>query len=175
MQSLYGITSPILAVLVMAAIYLMVAVVCYLRLAQMQKNWETLPRNHGTTQKDRECLETCLTLLESRKQMLVVESELNRALLTNEFRDLKKRSEPSEGQVRAMAVISSAADLASTFVSVEVFLAARPATGKVVPVFHPRSRCQGGASVRAPSGHGSNSHWPAGIFNFASRLFRSSV
>jgi uncharacterized membrane protein YqjE len=49
--------SPILAVLVMAAIYLIVAVVCYLRLAQMQKNWETLPATMEQLKKDRECLE----------------------------------------------------------------------------------------------------------------------
>src|ERR1700744_4161988 len=60
-----------------------------------------------------------LTALESRKQMLVVESELNRALLTNEFRDLKTEVNHLKAQINAMgSLISSAADLASTFASV---------------------------------------------------------
>jgi uncharacterized membrane protein YqjE len=49
--------SPLLAVLVMAAIYLIAALICYARLAQMQKNWETLPATMEQLKKDRECLE----------------------------------------------------------------------------------------------------------------------
>ena len=49
--------SPLLAVLVMAAIYLVAALVCYARLSQMQKNWETLPATMEQLKKDRECLE----------------------------------------------------------------------------------------------------------------------
>jgi hypothetical protein len=57
-----------------------------------------------------------LTPLESRKQMLLVESELNRAQLVNELRDLKNEIHRLENQVRAVgSLASSAAKLVSTF------------------------------------------------------------
>jgi hypothetical protein len=72
-----------------------------------------------------------LTALESRKQMLVVESELNRALLTNEFRDLKNEVSHLKAQVHAMgSLISSAADLASTFASVGSIFGSHGGNGK---------------------------------------------
>ncbi len=72
-----------------------------------------------------------LTPLESRKQMLVVESELNRALLTNEFRDLKNEVSHLKAQVRGMgSLISSAADLASTFASVGSIFGSHTGNGK---------------------------------------------
>jgi hypothetical protein len=54
-----------------------------------------------------------LTPLESRKQLLLLESELNRALFLNEVRDLKNGIHQMTNQMRSMgSVISSAADLA---------------------------------------------------------------
>jgi uncharacterized membrane protein YqjE len=52
--------SPILAVLVLAAIYLIAALACYARLARLQKNWQTLPSTLDQLRKDRECLEKSL-------------------------------------------------------------------------------------------------------------------
>jgi hypothetical protein len=57
-----------------------------------------------------------LTPLESRKQLLLVESELNRAQLLNELRDLKHEIHHFKSQVQtAGALVSSAAKLATTF------------------------------------------------------------
>ena len=57
-----------------------------------------------------------LTPLESRKQLLLVESELNRAQLINELRDLKSEIHHLQNQVHAIgSLASSAAKLASTF------------------------------------------------------------
>lgn len=57
-----------------------------------------------------------LTTLESRKQLLRVESELNRAQLFNELRDFKKEIHHLQDQVAAMSsIVSSVAKLATTF------------------------------------------------------------
>jgi hypothetical protein len=57
-----------------------------------------------------------LTPLESRKQLLLVESELNRAQLLNELRDLNNEIHHFKSQVQAAgALVSSAAKLATTF------------------------------------------------------------
>jgi hypothetical protein len=57
-----------------------------------------------------------LTPLESRKQLLLVESELNRAQLLNELRDFKNEIHQLEDQMQAIgSLASSAATLASTF------------------------------------------------------------
>lgn len=57
-----------------------------------------------------------LTPLESRRQLLLVESELNRAQLLDELRDLKNEIHHLQGQVQAIgSVASSAAKLATTF------------------------------------------------------------
>jgi hypothetical protein len=57
-----------------------------------------------------------LTPLESRKQLLLVESELNRAQLLNELRDLNHEIHQVKSQVQAAgALVSSAAKLATTF------------------------------------------------------------
>jgi hypothetical protein len=57
-----------------------------------------------------------LTPLESRKQLLLVESELNRAQLLTELRDLNKEIQHLKGQVVAAgSLVSSAAKLAATF------------------------------------------------------------
>jgi hypothetical protein len=57
-----------------------------------------------------------LTPLESRKQLLLVESELNRAQLLNELRDLNQEIHHLKTQVQsAGTLISSAAKLATTF------------------------------------------------------------
>jgi uncharacterized membrane protein YqjE len=49
--------SPVLALLVLAALYLIAAVVLYLRLARLQRNWQILPSTLEQLKKDRECLE----------------------------------------------------------------------------------------------------------------------
>jgi hypothetical protein len=57
-----------------------------------------------------------LTPLESRKQLLLVESELNRAQLVNELRDLNIEIQQLNGQVQAVGtLVSSAARVAATF------------------------------------------------------------
>jgi hypothetical protein len=57
-----------------------------------------------------------LTPLESRKQLLLVESELNRAQLLNELRDFKSEIHNLKEQVRAIgSLATSAAKLATTF------------------------------------------------------------
>jgi hypothetical protein len=57
-----------------------------------------------------------LTPLESRKQLLLVESELNRAQLLNELHDLNNEIQNLKSQVQAAgALVSSAAKLATTF------------------------------------------------------------
>jgi hypothetical protein len=57
-----------------------------------------------------------LTPLESRKQLLLVESELNRAQLLNELRDFNTEIQHLKGQVQvAGTLISSAAKVAATF------------------------------------------------------------
>jgi hypothetical protein len=57
-----------------------------------------------------------LTPLESRKQLLLLESELNRVQLLNELRDLKSEVNYLKGQVQTIgSIASSAAKLAATF------------------------------------------------------------
>jgi hypothetical protein len=57
-----------------------------------------------------------LTPLESRKQLLLVESELNRAQLLNELRDFNNEIHHLKSQVQAAgALMSSVAKLATTF------------------------------------------------------------
>jgi uncharacterized membrane protein YqjE len=52
--------SPILALLVLAALYVCAAAIFYGRLVQLQKNWQTLPGTLEQLKKDRECLEKAL-------------------------------------------------------------------------------------------------------------------
>jgi hypothetical protein len=57
-----------------------------------------------------------LTPLESRKQLLLVESELNRAQLLNELRDFRNEIHHLKNQMHAISSIaSSATKLATTF------------------------------------------------------------
>jgi hypothetical protein len=57
-----------------------------------------------------------LTPLESRKQLLLVESELNRAQLLNELRELNGEIRHIKSQVQAVgSLVSSAAKVATTF------------------------------------------------------------
>jgi uncharacterized membrane protein YqjE len=49
--------SPIIALLVLAALYIIAAVVFYGRLARLQRDWQTLPGTLEQLKKDRECLE----------------------------------------------------------------------------------------------------------------------
>jgi hypothetical protein len=57
-----------------------------------------------------------LTPLESRKQLLLVESELNRAQLLNELRDLNDEIHHLKDQVQAVgSLVSSTAKLVTTF------------------------------------------------------------
>jgi uncharacterized membrane protein YqjE len=49
--------SPILALLVLAALYLIAAVFFSVRLFRLQKNWQSLPSTLEQLKKDRECLE----------------------------------------------------------------------------------------------------------------------
>jgi uncharacterized membrane protein YqjE len=47
---------PIAALLALLAIYLSIAVIFYLRLARLQRDWQTLPATVEQLRKDRECL-----------------------------------------------------------------------------------------------------------------------
>lgn len=68
-----------------------------------------------------------LTPLESRRQLLLVESELNRAQLLNELRDLKGEVQHLKDQVQAAAsLMSSAAKLAATFSAIGGAFTRRP-------------------------------------------------
>jgi hypothetical protein len=59
---------------------------------------------------------TGLTELETRKQLLLVESELNRAQLVNELREFKSGLHQLRNQVNAVgSIASSAAKLTDTF------------------------------------------------------------
>ena len=49
--------SPILALLVLTVVYLAAALLFYLRLVRLQKNWQSLPATLDQLKKDRECLE----------------------------------------------------------------------------------------------------------------------
>ncbi len=71
-----------------------------------------------------------LTAFESRKQMLVLESELNRALLLKDVQDLKHEMHHLKSQVQAMgSLVSSAAELASTFAAVGQAFSSRSEDG----------------------------------------------
>ncbi len=60
-----------------------------------------------------------LNSLEARKQLLLVESELNRAQLLNEVRELKITISQIKGQMHSIgAMAASAAKLATTFFAV---------------------------------------------------------
>ena len=57
-----------------------------------------------------------LTPLESRKQLLLVESELNRAQLVNELRELKGEIHHLKNQAQAVgSLISATTEVAATF------------------------------------------------------------
>lgn len=72
-----------------------------------------------------------LTPLESRKQLLLVESELNRAQLLNELRDFKNEIHHLQDQVQAIgSLASSAAKLAATFSAIGNAFTHRDANGK---------------------------------------------
>jgi uncharacterized membrane protein YqjE len=49
--------SPIIALLVLTALYTIAAVFFYRRLVRLQQDWETLPGTLDQLKKDRECLE----------------------------------------------------------------------------------------------------------------------
>jgi uncharacterized membrane protein YqjE len=49
--------SPILALLVLATLYLIAAVFFHRRLVRLQRNWQSLPSTLEQLKKDRECLE----------------------------------------------------------------------------------------------------------------------
>jgi hypothetical protein len=71
-----------------------------------------------------------LTSLESRKQLLILESELNRSLLLNEVRELKGEFHKVTVQARGMgAMVSSVADLAGALSSVGHALAPKLKNG----------------------------------------------
>ena len=52
--------SPIIALLVLVALYTIAAVVFYGRLFRLQRDWQTLPGTLEQLKKDRECLEKTL-------------------------------------------------------------------------------------------------------------------
>ena len=52
--------SPVLAMLVLAALYLIAALFFYFRLVRLQRNWQSLPSTLEQLKKDRECLEKSL-------------------------------------------------------------------------------------------------------------------
>jgi uncharacterized membrane protein YqjE len=49
--------SPIVALLALAAIYIVAAMIFYVRLTRLQRDWQTLPATLEQLKKDRECLE----------------------------------------------------------------------------------------------------------------------
>lgn len=49
--------SPVIALLVLAALYTIAAVFFYQRLVRLQRDWQTLPGTLDQLKKDRECLE----------------------------------------------------------------------------------------------------------------------
>lgn len=52
---------PVLALLVLTAIYATTASLLYCRLVRLQRNWDTLPETLDQLRKDRECLERTLS------------------------------------------------------------------------------------------------------------------
>jgi hypothetical protein len=72
-----------------------------------------------------------LTPLESRKQLLLVESELNRAQLINELRDFKAEIHHLQDQVQMLgSIASSATKLATTFSAIGNAFTHRDSGGK---------------------------------------------
>lgn len=53
--------SPVAAMLVLTALYIIIAVLFYTRLARLQRDWQTLPATIDQLRKDRECLEKQLS------------------------------------------------------------------------------------------------------------------
>lgn len=49
--------SPVIALLVLTAIYAVAAGIFYMRLMRLQRDWQTLPETLEQLKKDRECLE----------------------------------------------------------------------------------------------------------------------
>jgi uncharacterized membrane protein YqjE len=49
--------SPVAALLILTAVYAVVATVLYVRLIRLQRDWQTLPTTLDQLRKDRECLE----------------------------------------------------------------------------------------------------------------------
>jgi uncharacterized membrane protein YqjE len=52
--------SPVLAMLILTAIYIVIAGFLFARLARLQRDWQTLPGTIDQLRKDRECLENQL-------------------------------------------------------------------------------------------------------------------
>ena len=73
--------------LVLTLLYGAVGVYLCLRLSGLLRDWQTLSASLEQLRKDRACLEKILAwnALESRKQLLVAESELNRAQLVGDL------------------------------------------------------------------------------------------
>lgn len=72
-----------------------------------------------------------LTPLESRKQLLILESELNRALLVKEMGELKGEIHKVALQARSMgSVINTAADLAGAFATLGHAVAPKNENGR---------------------------------------------
>jgi uncharacterized membrane protein YqjE len=53
--------SPVIALLVLTALYTVVALLFYARLVRLQRDWQTLPATLEQLKKDRECLEKTFT------------------------------------------------------------------------------------------------------------------
>lgn len=72
--------------------------------------------------------------LESRKQMLLVESELNRAQLLNELADLKDEAEHLKDQIQSISSLaSSATRLVDIFSAVRSAFTHQPKGGNKKP------------------------------------------
>ena len=52
--------SPVIALMILTAVYAGAAVFLYVRLARLQRDWQTLPATLEQLRKDRECLEKYL-------------------------------------------------------------------------------------------------------------------
>lgn len=48
--------SPVAALLILALLYIVAGSLCYMRLARLQRDWQTLPTTLEQLRKDRECL-----------------------------------------------------------------------------------------------------------------------
>jgi hypothetical protein len=77
---------------------------------------------------------SALTPLESRKQLLLVESELNRVQLLNEARQLKTELGHLREQVQAVSSLAaSAANLAATFSAIAKIFSSRAGNAEKKP------------------------------------------